>query len=393
MLSDFEFMLKTKVAYGIDRYLKIGKDIKELTGKNRAVLITDTGVIKAGLAEIVLSALKDQDINIQVFSDIQSDPTASSIDNAAELIRTYNAKCVIALGGGSVMDVAKMASLVASGNKPAMHYALMANPFPEKKIKSIMLPTTSGTGAEVTSTVVFSTKEKRKVWSWDAAMAPDLAILEPRFTVGLPRPIKAATNLDALIHAIEACTGKRSNPYIEALSMEAIKLISENFEKTLSDSTDLEAHGKLAIAATLAGMAIEQGGTGIAHCIGHALGTLNRVHHGRAVAIAMVATYKWNMEGSINLHAKVAKALGAEGERLTPEELAFAGYNELKRLVDFGSIQLSLSEEGLSVNDVDQFVEIMLSEENKPMRLNNCRIPSEEDLRQFALKILSANFD
>lgn len=393
MLSDFEFMLKTKVAYGIDRYLKIGKDIKELTDENRAVLITDSGVIKAGLAEIVLSALKDQDINIQVFSDIQSDPTASSIDNAAELIRTYNAKCVIALGGGSVMDVAKMASLVASGNKPAMHYALMANPFPEKKIKSIMLPTTSGTGAEVTSTVVFSTKEKRKVWSWDAAMAPDLAILEPRFTVGLPRQIKVATNLDALIHAIEACTGKRSNPYIKALSMEAIKLISENFEKTLSDSTDLEAHGKLAIAATLAGMAIEQGGTGIAHCIGHALGTLNRVHHGRAVAIAMVATYKWNMEESINLHAKVAKALGAEGERLTPEELAFAGYNELRRLVDFGGIQLSLSEEGLSINDVDQFVEIMLSEENKPMRLNNCRFPSEEDLRHFALKILSANFD
>lgn len=386
-------MLNTKVAYGVDRYLKVGNDVKELTGENKAVLITDSGVIHAGLAKLVLSALQGAGIKTQVFSDIQSDPTASSIDAAAEVIRSYNAKCVIALGGGSVMDVAKMASLVASGNNPAIDYALMANPFPEKKIKSIMLPTTSGTGAEVTSTVVFSTEEKRKVWSWDTAMAPDLAILEPGFTVGLPIPLKAATTLDALVHAIEACTGKRSNPIIEALSMQAIQLISENFEKSLSTSEDIEAHGKLAIAATLAGMAIEHGGTGIAHCIGHALGTLNRIHHGRAVTIAMIAAYKWNMEESLLVHAKIAKALGVAEEGLTLEELAFAGYNKFERLVGLSGFQLSLREDGLSTNDADKFVEVMRSEENEPMRLNNCRLASEKDFKHLALKVLTSDFN
>lgn len=389
MGSIFDFTLRTQIAYGVDRYLQIGNDVKELTGEQRAVLVTDPGVIEVGLAEKVLSVLEKAGIKTQVFSDIQSDPTALSIDAASDMIRSFNSKCVIGLGGGSAMDVAKMASLVASGDNPAMHYALMANPFPKKKVFSIMLPTTSGTGAEVTSTVVFSNEEKRKVWGWDQTMAPDLAILEPQFTVDLPQALTAATTLDALVHAIEACTGKRSNPIIEALGIQAIQLISENFEAVIADPKDLKIRGKLAIAATLAGMAIEQGGTGIAHCIGHALGTLKRVHHGRAVAIAMMAAYEWNLENSVLIHAKIARALGIHDHKLTPKELALAGADKLKRLAKVSGIELSLKEEGLSLKDVDRFIEIMLSEENTPMRLNNCRLASEKDLRNFALKILN----
>ena len=321
MSHSFEFIPQTRISFGIDRSLMIGRDVKDLSGENKVVLVTDPGVIKVGLAEIVIKALEKEGIDTRLFSNVQSDPTAASIDEAAEIIRSFNAKCVIGLGGGSSMDVAKMAALVAGDRHSAMHYALMKNPFAPKVVKTIMLPTTSGTGAEVTSTVVFSNDEKRKVWGWAADMVPDLAILEPRFTTALPNFLTAATTLDALVHAIEAYAGKRSNLLIETLSLQAIRLIAQNLERALRTPDDLEARGKLAFAATLAGMAIEQGGTGIAHCIGHALGTLGRIHHGRAVSIALKATYCWNLEEAIEVHAEIARALGVKEEDLTETEI------------------------------------------------------------------------
>lgn len=388
MSASFEFMPRTRIAYGIDRSLQIGKDVKEISGDNKAVLVTDPGVMKVGLADIVLKALEEEGIETRVFNNIQSDPTAVSIDEAAEIIRTFGAKCVIGLGGGSAMDVAKMAALVAGADYSAMHYALMANPFAPKVVKSIMLPTTSGTGAEVTSTVVFSNDEKRKVWGWDTDMAPDLAILEPKFTVALPDFLTAATTLDALVHAIEACTGKRTNPFIEALSLQAIRLIGKNMERAIQKPDDLEARGNLALAATLAGMAIEQGGTGIAHCIGHALGTIGRIHHGRAVSIALNVTYAWNTDEAVRIHAEIARALGVQEEGLTEKELALAGAKEFSRLVEASGLKVSLQDDGLTETDVDRFVDIMLSEENAPMRLNNCRLATEEELKHFAYEIL-----
>lgn len=387
--NSFEFIPKTQIAFGIDRSLQIGTDVKRISGHNKAVLITDPGVMKVGLSHIIVKALEKEEVETIVFSNVQSDPTAASIDEAAELIRQSGAKCVIGLGGGSAMDVAKMASLVAGAEHPTMNYALMAHPFAPKSIKSIMIPTTSGTGAEVTSTVVFSTDEKRKVWGWDADMAPELAILEPKFTVALPDFLTAATTLDALVHSIEACAGKRSNPFIEALSLQSIRLITNHFETALQNPADLEARGNLALAATLAGMAIEQGGTGIAHCIGHALGTLGRIHHGRAVSIALTAAYAWNAEEATKIHAEIARALGVKEAGLTEEELALAGADAFNKLVEKSGLKISLQDDGLSPADIDRLVEIAFSEENEPMRLNNCRVATKEEMKEFASKILT----
>ncbi|MDQ0340562.1 alcohol dehydrogenase class IV [Caldalkalibacillus uzonensis] len=391
MGNTFEFSSRTKIAFGIDRSLELGKDVKKLSRSNKAVLITDPGIIKAGLADHVIGALEKEDIEIQVFHNVQSDPMAGSIDEAAEIIRSCGAKCVLGLGGGSAMDVAKMAALVAGGERAAMHYALMANPFAPKSICTIMIPTTSGTGAEVTNTVVFSDENKRKVWAWDAEMAPDMAIIDPQLTAALPAQLTAATTFDALVHAIEACTGKRTTPIIEAFSLQAIRLISQNIKKVLHRPDDLEARGKLALAATMAGMAIEQGGTGIAHCIGHALGTLARIHHGKAVTIALMATYMWNAEAAVTMYAEIARALGVKDEGLTEKELALAGASQFSQMVAESGLNLSLQDENLSAADIDCFLEVMESEENAPMRLNNCRLATSADLKQFAADILQTS--
>lgn len=388
-MNGFDFRARTKISFGIGRSRQVAEDVKSISGDNKVVLVTDPGLVKAGLADEIVSSLKNGGVAVHLFHEVQSDPTSSSIDQAVEVIQSSGARCVIGLGGGSAMDVAKLAAMVAGAEHPAEHYALMANPFAPKKIKSIMIPTTSGTGAEVTSTVVFSTAEKRKVWGWDEELAPELAILDPTLTVALPPHLTAATGLDALVHAIEAAAGQRRNSMIHALSMQAIRLLSQHLLKAIHSPNDLEARANLSIGAMLAGMAIEQGGTGIAHCIGHALGTLGRIHHGRAVAIALHAAYEWNAKAGVSVHADIARVLGVKDRGQSEEAFAYEGAEAFVRLVEASGLNLSLHSDGLSLADADNFVQVMQSVENAPMRQNNCRESSVEDLQRFAHTILS----
>ncbi len=388
-MNDFDFQMRTRAAFGIGRAQKVGEDVKALGGSRQAVLVTDPGLVQLGAADEIVSALRSQGVAVTVFSNVQSDPTSASIDEAAAVIRESGTSCVVGLGGGSAMDVAKLASLVAGDVHPTEHYALMANPFAPKRIKTIMIPTTSGTGAEVTSTVVFTNREKVKVWGWDYDLAPDLALLDPTLTAALPPHLTAATGLDALIHALEAVAGKRSNAMIQAAGLQAIRMISDSLLQAVSHPQDLQARGRLSIGAMLAGMAIEQGGTGIAHCIGHALGTMARVHHGRAVAIALYHAYGWNIEGNEAVHAEIAEAMGAVKDSSgSVASRANAGAAFYRKLVEDSGLKLSLQDEGLSAAQAVQFAAIMASEENAPMRNNNCRYASEEDLARFAADIL-----
>jgi alcohol dehydrogenase class IV len=388
-MSGFDFQTRTKVSYGVGRSKQVAEDVKTLSGDSQVVLVTDPGLVKLGVADQLIRPLKEGGVEVHLYSEVQSDPSSTSIDQASALIREVGATCVIGLGGGSAMDVAKMASMVAGAEHSAEHYALMANPFAPKRVKSIMIPTTSGTGAEVTSTVVFSTTEKRKVWGWDYDLAPNLAVLDPALTVALPPHLTAATGLDAIIHAIEAAAGKRRNPMIHALSMEAIRLLSRSLLRAVDTPEDLGARGNLAVGAMLAGMAIEQGGTGIGHCIGHALGTLAQVHHGRAVAMSLYETYEWNVPGCVEVHADIARALGVADAGQGDEALAYAGAQFFRALVEKSGLRLSLQGEGLTTADVERFVAIMEADENAPMKNNNCRDSAREDLQRFAQAILS----
>ncbi|WP_276357609.1 iron-containing alcohol dehydrogenase [Cohnella caldifontis] len=388
-MNDFDFGMRTRVAYGIGRSKRIGEDVKSLSGSRHAVLVTDPGLVKLGTAEEIVSALRAHSVEVTLFSDVQSDPTSASIDQAADVIRKSNTDCVIGLGGGSAMDVAKLAALVAGAEHPTEHYALMANPFQPKRIKTIMIPTTSGTGAEVTSTVVFSNAAKVKVWGWDYDLAPDLAVLDPALTVALPPHLTAATGLDALIHALEAVAGKRSNAMIEAVGLQAIRLISGSLLRAIEYPQDLTARGKLSIGSMLGGMAIEQGGTGIAHCMGHALGTLARIHHGRAVAVSLYRVYEWNVEGNEAIHAAIAKAMGAvPAESESSETLARAGAAFYRKLVEDSGLKLSLADDGLTAADAERLAATMASAENAPMRNNNCRYASDDELARFASLLL-----
>ncbi|MTH51905.1 iron-containing alcohol dehydrogenase [Bacillus mangrovi] len=390
MLKNFQFHLRTKVVYGENQSLKLAEHIPSGAGSPKAVIVTDQGLVNLGYIQPIADALSKEGVEVTIYSDVKSNPTFQNINEAAELLKKTGSSAVIGIGGGSPLDTAKTAALVAGGDQEAGHYALMANPFPPKKVVTIAIPTTAGTGAEVTSTTVYSDENHRKLWAWDQEMQPEIAILDPVLTVDLPDFLTAATGIDALVHALEALTGQATSPVIEAAGLHAIRLVAENLPAALENKGNLEARGNLLTASMLAGVAIEQGGTGIAHNLGHALSTVGGLHHGRAVAIALYHAYEWNLESPrISEFAKAARAFGASGEFGSDAELAKEGARLCRSLIESCPIDLEVGIDGLTMKDQQALFTASLAEENRPMRVNNCRYASDEDLQMLVEQILS----
>jgi len=317
--------------------------------------------------------------------------TASrQIDAAAEAARKHGAKLVIGLGGGSALDVAKMAAAIAPSSQPAEHYALAVNPLPASSLRKICIPTTSGTGSETTKVSVFTNAKGEKVWAWGSNLSADLALLDPRLTVGLPAHLTAATGIDALVHAIEACTIRRANPMNDAVCLQAIRMIVEHLPRAVSTPDDLDARGYVQIAASAAGIAIDNSGTGIAHALGHALGALGHVHHGRAVGLALRAALAWNAEAAPARHAGVATALGVPSEGRKQADVLAELAPRFDSFVRSTGLAVSLAKDGLGKKDCERLAALMMAPENRAMRDSNCRPITAADALMLSQAVLSA---
>ena len=389
MISPFTYNLIPSLKFGCGLTANIGEELALQCEPKRVVLISDPGVVAAGLTEAAMVSLKKNGFGVDLFSDLAGEPSAKSIGTAADLIRACKPSAVIGMGGGSALDVAKLATVVAAASQGPEHYALTANPLPSRDTNIVMLPTTAGTGAEVTRTAVFTDTANQKVWAWGHELAADLVFLDPELTLSLPDSLTAATALDAMVHAIESCTVKKSHPLVKSFALHAIRIGAQNLEKAIAHPKDLEARGKLLIASTLAGMALDGSGAGLAHSIGHALGTIAGIHHGRAVALALDVIFEKNASTAVEAHAEIATALGVPSNTAPPEVLAERGAEAFGDFIRRTGISISLKPDGINDDDVERLVEIIHSPENTPMSKNNCYIASEEDIRFFARQLLS----
>ncbi len=389
-MNTFDFCSPTQIHFGLGSAANIDTIINPTGGQPlKVVIISDAGVVRAGLVEPLILAFKRSGASTTVFDAVKSDPTAADIDAAVKVIDTMAANCVVGIGGGSAMDVAKLAAVAAFTGESCQHYGLSATPLPRRRVITVMLPTTAGTGAEVTRTAVFSDRRGMKIWAWGDELAPDVAILDPRLTADLPRDLTAATGMDALVHAIEACTHQAGNPMVSALGLQAIRLVSRHLLPALEAPRDMEHRCRLTIAATLAGMAINHSGCGIAHALGHALSSLGKVHHGRAVTLALKAAYRWNLESAVTIHAEIAHAMGAATNDDSPKEAAEAGAARFDELVNLTGLGKGQQGSGLSLDDLPRLVTATMAAENSGMCQANCRLPQREDIERLAREVLS----
>lgn len=389
MTEAFIYSLAPTIKFGPGLAARIGGELSPICAARHVLVISDPGVIAAGLADAAMGSLQKSGVAVDLFNDLKGETSAASIDRAAEMVRTCQPSAVIGLGGGSALDVAKMAAVVAADDHRTEAYALMRQPLPPRKAKLVMLPTTAGTGAEVTRTAVFTNRQGHKVWAWGNALAADLVILDPALTVSLPHSLTAATGLDAMVHAIEACTVKSSHPFVQATGLHAVRLIFQNLTRILDQPRDLIARANLLMASTLAGLAIDGAGSGLAHSIGHALGTIAGIHHGRAVALALDVIFPKNATAAIDIHVQIAAALGVHADRTAAAQSAKMGAQAFGNFIRRTGIELSLKPDGLTRKDLNRLVDAIYSTENTPMRENNCYAAGEKDIRDFAQRLLS----
>jgi alcohol dehydrogenase len=379
-MKSFSLSATPEIIFGVGRLAELGERAAALAADGSVMLIADPALAAPGITARARASLEARGVRTGFYDRFTGEPKAADIDAAAHLAREAGATCIIGLGGGSALDTAKVVAAAAVSGERAETYALAEAPLPRDTLPIIAIPTTAGTGSEVTRTSVFTDHHKAKVWAWGDRLRPRLAILDPELTTGVPPQVTAATGLDALVHAIEASTNRNRNPAIDLYCHRAIELITAHLERAVVDGGDIAARSALLLGSCYAGIAIDNCGTALAHNISHAMATLAPVPHGRATGLAMLATMEWVAEGAPDAFAAVAAAMG-ETEDAHRAAAAF------RRLVERSRIKVSLAGDGLDLGRPDLLAAAMARPENAPMRNSTQRHVSDADLLSLAERV------
>ena len=345
----FSFHLPTKVVFGVGALDNLGTELDE-RGWGSALIVTDRGVREAGLLARVEEQLRASGVDYGVYDGVVPNPTVSSIEAGLPLAKER--EVLIALGGGSAIDTAKALNVLkAHGGQVLDWEGNEAVPGPCGPL--VAIPTTAGTGSEVTPIAQISVPERQqKVPLVSRHLAPDVAIVDPALTVSLPPAMTAATGMDALTHAIEAATTVAEQPLADTLAFRAIERINEFLPRAVRNGQDLEARTQMAFASLLAGMAFSNAWVALAHAIAHALGGLYDLPHGLCCALALPVAMEYNLEAKPEKYQQIAELLG--------QPSAEAGIARVRALNQEIGIPQGLRELGVPESDVERIAELAL---------------------------------
>ena len=368
-----------EIVFGPGSLQEVGARAAALDPSKRALIVADAFLVASGTAAALAADLASQGIDAAIYGDIAGEPKASHLQAAGDAARDHRAGLVIGLGGGSALDVAKVAACLAVGVADPMHYALAQNALPAKPLRKILIPTTAGTGSETSSTSVFSDADGLKVWIWGAETKADLALLDPALTVSLPAPLTAACGVDAFVHAFEAATNRKTHRGAQLYAHQAMRLVAGSLARAVAAPEDLGARGDLLLGSCYAGVAIDYCGTAVAHMISHAMASLAPVNHGFATALAFEATLPWLVESPTPEMEAAAKACGLSSAAELP-----------------GFISALMSECGMvrrlppafAGMDPAALAEAMRAPGQAPMRAATARTVTDADTESFAALLL-----
>jgi alcohol dehydrogenase class IV len=359
--------------------------LKEVKGK-RALIVTDKVIHKLGFFEKVASYLKEAGLEVKVFDEVEPEPSIETIMKGAEFARKYGPDWLIGLGGGSCMDAAK-AIWVPYAN-PDIEVAEI-NPFTNfevrKKARLICIPTTSGTGAEATwAAIITDTKEERKMELPCREIVSDVIILDPDIPKSMPPSLVADTGLDALTHGIEAYVSQWRNDFSDALAMKAIQIVFKYLPRAYRNPGDKEAKEKMHNAATMAGIAFGNSQVGVAHAMGHSLGAIFKVPHGRTVDLFLPYSIEYSAREAIERYADISRAIGIEARK--DEEAVEKLVEAVRRLNREMKEPDSIKELGISREDFEKRLDDLVTRAaNSSCTFMNPRVPDVKDTRKLFL--------
>ena len=380
----FTWSHRTRIMYSPGIRSEVGYEMSQIGG-TKAVIITDKGLVGAGVAAKVAEAVESSSKLelVGIFDDIVQDARMEKINKGAAFYREKGADCMIVVGGGSVMDTAKAINiLICEGADDFKPFADQLGLYEDAKLlpPQIVFPTTSGTGSEVTTAMVVLDEETHTKMAVAHPNCPaDIAMLDPELVVGLPGPMTAATGMDALTHAIEGVTSTTRNPLSDALGYHAIRLISKYLAQTVKEPGNIEARGNMMLASTLAGMCFINSFVGGVHAMAHALGGLYGVPHGLGNGIMLPVVMEYNCETEPERFSMTADAMGINIEGKTSAEIAKDLIQAVKDLKTEIGITQTLKDLKIpsTKEKLDELVELAYADSQLPY---NSRELEEEDL-------------
>jgi alcohol dehydrogenase len=385
MLTDYSLKMPKNIragAHAIEQLTDILNDsIKKI------VIFTDKGLLGLGLVDLPIQLIKEAGIEYTILSDIPAEPNYHEAQAMIDAFKEEKADFIIAVGGGSVMDVAKLASILATDAYTVKD--LLDNPLLAKKqVPSLMIPSTAGTGAEATPNAIVGVPEKDlKIGIVNPEMIADFVLLDARLIQNLPQPIAAATGVDALCHAIECFTSAKANPISDTFALEALDLIMNNIIEACTNSEALTAKSKMLLGSFYAGVAITASGTTAVHALSYPLGGKYHIAHGVSNAILLTPVMKFNEPAIKDLLAIAYDRVVKDGDKgLSEAEKSAYMINRLDEIVKVLEIPTSLQTFNVPAEDIDGLVEAGM--EVTRLLVNNKREVTPEDARAIYLQIL-----
>ena len=352
----YAVQLPKRVVFGSGIEDKIGAEAKGL-GANKALIVTDETMQRLGLCEKVERPLKEV-VDVDIFDAVASEPTLDDAESVASAARA-DYDVIVGVGGGSVLDMAKVAAAAAANPEQQASEFLGGNKIAKPSIPKIFIPTTAGTGAEATPFALVIVEGKKKAIASPYNLA-DVVFIDAAFTATMPPRITASTGVDALSHAVEAFLSLGSNPLTDSFALEAIRKITDNLEEVFVHGDNLEARLKMSLAAMLAGMAFGNAGVIAGHAIAHTLGARYKIPHGVSASLALPYVMEYNAPVVKDKLAKVARELGEPG--LTEEEAASWTVARVKGMLEKLDLPTGLSDIDVPEEDLSALAEAVVKE-------------------------------
>jgi alcohol dehydrogenase len=371
--------------FGVDCINELPEQIKAL-GKSSAFIVTDKGLMKAGIVDQVTAILSDAGIGFSIFDGVEPNPTTDNIKQGSVMLRDAGDVAVVAIGGGSAMDAAKGIALHAVNPGPVVNLDYRVDPKkPGQPI--IAIPTTSGTGSETnTYGVITNLENHRKFYVGDTSVQPKVAILDPKLTLGLPPSATAATGMDVLTHAIESLSSRNSNEFADGIDLHVIGMVAKWLPRAVSDGSDLEARAQMLLAAHIVGVAYRSGtGFGVVHAIGHSIGGRLGTPHGMALSILLPDVLRFNLPVCAEKYAQVAFAMGVGDTAKSAEANANAAIDAIQKLAETVGMYKKLRDVGCT----PELVPILVRDSLDDVVIYNApRQPSADDVRDLILAVM-----
>jgi alcohol dehydrogenase len=372
MQKTFSFTGARKIVFGCGSFSGLVGQIRDLRAR-KPLIAMDGNLAKLGMRDKIMEMFDREGMKAVLYDRVLPEPPLEQADEGAKMALKGKCDIVIGIGGGSAMDVAKAIAVIAAHNAEAKDF-LGLNKVPGPGLPTIMVPTTAGTGSEVTFTAVFVRHDLRKKEGMNSVfLYPDLALLDPELTLSLPPQPTAASGMDALCHAIESYTSVIASPASEMFSLEAIRLISENLRTCVHNGKDLAAREAQMLGSLYAGIGLANAGVGAAHSLSYPLGGKYGISHGVANTLMLPRIMEFNLPGALEKFAVVAETMGENTEGLSDRDAAMLAVEAVDVLIEDCDIATSLEELGIPEEDFLEMAKVAMTVarplENNPRKV------------------------